>query len=97
LTVLLDRVLPHATRRQTTPLGGLLYDLDRAWPDFTDPLARCFTDLSEWIRSHEGVSGQPFLLGPNGRPDHRVNAFFGSPRMRGLAHGTWKKYPSGVV
>jgi site-specific recombinase XerD len=68
------------------------YDLDRAWPDFKDPLARCFTDLSAWIRSHDGVSGQPFLLGPNGHPDLRVNAFFGSPRMRALDPDTWRKY-----
>jgi integrase len=68
------------------------YDLDRAWPDFNDPLARCFTDLSAWIRSHDGVSGQPFLLGPNGHPDLRVNAFFGSPRMRALDPDTWRKY-----
>jgi integrase len=68
------------------------YDLDRVWPEFVDPLTQRFTDLSEWIRSHDGVSGQPFLLAPNGRPDHRVNAFFGAPRMRRLDSDTWRKY-----
>jgi Phage integrase, N-terminal SAM-like domain len=82
--------MPPTTRPRRWEV--FFYDLDRAWPDFKDPLARCYTDLSEWIRSHDGVSGQPFLLGPNGRPDHRVNAFFGAPRVRGLARGTWRKY-----
>ena len=68
------------------------YDLDRVWPDFADPLAECFTDLSGWIRSHGGVSGQPFVLGPDGRPDRRVNAFFSAPRIRALDADTWRKY-----
>ncbi len=68
------------------------YDLDRVWPDLADPLARCFTDLPDWIRAHGGVTGQPFLLGPDGRPDLHVNAFFGSRQMRALDTDTWRKY-----
>jgi len=68
------------------------YDLGRVWPDFADALAQCFADLPEWIRAHGGVSGQPFLLGPDGRPDPRVNAFFSSRQMRALDTDTWRKY-----
>ena len=36
--------------------------------------------------------GQPFLLGPNGRPDLRINAFFTSRRMRARSPLTSRKY-----
>jgi site-specific recombinase XerD len=39
-------------------------------------------DLESWVRSWEGQDGQPFLIGPDGRPDLRVNGFFAAPRMR---------------
>lgn len=92
VAVLLDRVLPMPTPTEPRRWQVFFYDLDQVWPDFSDPLAQCFVGLSEWARSHGAVTGQPFLLGPNGRPDSRVNAFFGAPRMRRLATGTWRKY-----
>ena len=36
--------------------------------------------------------GQPFLIGPDGRPDPRVDAYFASRYMRRLDPLTWKKY-----
>lgn len=42
-------------------------------------------------RSGTGT-GRPFLLGPDGRPDERVNGFFFSARMLGRSPLTWKKY-----
>src|SRR5205823_897644 len=41
---------------------------------------------------HGRVHGQPFLLGPDGRPDERVNSFFSSARMLGRSPLTWRKY-----
>jgi site-specific recombinase XerD len=42
------------------------------------------------------LDGQPFLIGPDGRPDARVNAFFASPRMRARSPLTWRKYSQSV-
>jgi len=92
VAVLLDRVLPMPTPTEPRRWQVFFYDLDRVWPDFSDPLAQCFAGLSQWARSHGAVTGQPFLLGPNGRPDSRVNAFFGAPRTRALDTDTWRKY-----
>lgn len=36
--------------------------------------------------------GRPFLIGPDGRADARVNGFFSSPRMRSRSPLTWAKY-----
>lgn len=41
--------------------------------------------------------GQPFLIGPDGRPDPRVNAFFASPRMRSKSPLTWSKYAQSLA
>jgi integrase len=38
------------------------------------------------------MPGQPFLISPSGRPDVRVNAFFGSRRVRRMSPLTWRKY-----
>lgn len=62
---------------------------------------------SELLRDHrptlEGLSdrgrieGQPFLIGPDGRVDPRVNAFFASPRMRSKSPLTWSKYAQSLA
>jgi integrase len=44
------------------------------------------------LRLEDRAAGQPFLLGPDGRPDVRVNAFFTSRRMRARSPLTWRKY-----
>lgn len=49
--------------------------------------------LGERRRLHE----QPFLLGPDGRPDARVNGFFASPGMRNKSVLTWRKYSESVA
>jgi integrase len=82
-----------AKRDQWRPF---FHDLDRSWPDLEDSIARRFTGLPEWIRVHQRCTGQPFLLGPDGRPDLRVNAFFGSPRVGALDAKTWRKYAYGL-
>lgn len=36
--------------------------------------------------------GQPFLIGPDGRADQRVNQWFTADGMRGSSPATWRKY-----
>lgn len=48
--------------------------------------------LLDRLRAEDRGAGQPFLLGPDGRPDVRINAFFTSRRMRARSPLTWKKY-----
>jgi Phage integrase, N-terminal SAM-like domain len=43
------------------------------------------------------LDGQPFLIGPNGRPDARANEFFPSPRMRSKSPLTWRKYAQSLA
>jgi integrase len=40
---------------------------------------------------------QPFLIGPDGRPDPRVNAFFASARMLARSPLTWSKYAQSIA
>jgi hypothetical protein len=68
-------------------------DPERRWPEFSDPLARKFAArLPELLRAHGRRPGQPFVLGPDGRPDARVNAFFSSYPMTARDRDTWRKY-----
>jgi Phage integrase, N-terminal SAM-like domain len=69
------------------------YDLERPGPEpMTDELLMCnvgvLDDLSGKGRRHD----QPFLIGPDGRADMRVNAFFRSARMLTRSALTWRKY-----
>ena len=65
----------------------------RRWPEFSDPVARGFAvRLPELMRAHGRRSGQPFLLGPDGRPDLRVNAFFTTHPMVVRDRDTRRKY-----
>jgi integrase len=62
-------------------------------PARSDPLDFRFADrLPDLLRSHDRVPGQPFLLGPAGRPDQRVNAFFSCYPMTARDPDTWRKY-----
>jgi site-specific recombinase XerD len=49
-------------------------------------------DLANWAQAWRGQDGQPFLIGPDGRPDLRVNGFFAAPRMRNRSALTNKIY-----
>lgn len=40
---------------------------------------------------------QPFLIGPDGRPDPRVNAYFASARMLARSPLTWGKYAQSIA
>lgn len=52
-------------------------DPGRRWPEFTDPVGKTSTaQLPGLMRAHDRRAAQPFLLGPDGRADVRVNGFF---------------------
>lgn len=57
---------------------------------------RYAADLVSWVLTFGGVHGQWFLIGPDGRPDLRVNAFFGSAKMKGRAARTNRDYAYSV-
>ena len=47
---------------------------------------------------HDGrLNGRPFLIGPDGRVDARINSFFSSPRMRSKSPLTWAKYAQSLA
>jgi hypothetical protein len=50
-------------------------------------------DLADRGRRHD----QPFLIGPDGRPDPRVNAFFASARMLARSALTRSKYAHSIA
>ena len=76
------------------PAGWRVFFVDLAQrPVLSDPLvARFAGKLPDLLRSHDRVAGQPFLLGPSGRPDVRVNTFFSRYPMTARDPDTWRKY-----
>jgi integrase len=74
------------------------YDLDRPPPaaalvDLLSVNPALLTGLTARGRRHD----QPFLIGPDGRADARVNAFFASPRMLARSPLTWRKYAQSIA
>ena len=61
-------------------------------PPTNDDLVEAHRHLLDRLAADERRDGVPFLLGPDGRPDIRINTFFSSLRMRGRSPLTWKKY-----
>jgi len=51
-----------------------------------------FGSLAALLKRHSAREGQPFLIGPLGRPDLQVNAFFTSLRMLPRSGDTNRKY-----
>src|SRR6266851_3829694 len=76
------------------PAGWRVFFVDPAQrPVLSDPLvARFAGKMPDLLRSHDRVAGQPFLLGPYGRPDVRVNTFFSRYPMTARDPDTWRKY-----
>jgi site-specific recombinase XerD len=69
------------------------YDLERLMPVRGDD--RLLAEYGWVLKRAAGsgrMRGQPFLLGPDGRPDDRVNSFFTWARMRARSSLTWRKY-----
>jgi hypothetical protein len=57
-----------------------------------DPLIKTHAWVLDSDAARGRKKGQPFLIGPSGRPDLRVNAFFLSRRVRRMSSLTWRKY-----
>ena len=72
-------------------------DVERDWSGFAgDPVLAGLPSLTELAESNGSRTGLRFLLGPDGRPDVRINTFFSSPRMRSRSDLTVKKYAISV-
>jgi integrase len=67
------------------------------WPELPPALQRRFGTLSAWQARHQVRAGQRFPIGPDGRPDARVNAFFASETMGALSESTNRKYAYSVA
>jgi hypothetical protein len=56
------------------------------------PVLEPFGDVAAWLRGGGRRDGQPLLIGPDGYPDPRIDAFFCSRRMTNRAEATNRKY-----
>jgi hypothetical protein len=72
------------------------YDLERPRATLDDPLLLTYEELLESLAGRGHRHGQPFLIGPDGCVDERINEFFSSSRMLGRSPLTWKKYAQSV-
>ncbi len=72
------------------------YELQRHWGPLPDLVAGLVPDLDSWVAANGGREGVRFLLGPDGFPDLRVNAFFASAKMRNRSELTNRDYARGV-
>lgn len=74
------------------------YDLERPPPRTVTPdcLSVAPTVLVD-LAGRERRQDQPFLIGPDGQPDPRVNAFFASARMLARSPLTWAKYAQSIA
>jgi integrase len=68
------------------------YDLEHEAALVEDQLLMTHAAALDRLEGRGRRHDQPFLLGPDGRPDDRINEFFGSRRMLGRSPLTWKKY-----
>jgi site-specific recombinase XerD len=73
------------------------YDLDRTFGDLAEVLGCFSSDLPSWTRGLGGRDRQQFLIGPDGRPDLRVNACLASPKWRSLDPLSQRDYGYSLV
>jgi hypothetical protein len=82
------------------PLPGLwncfFYNLDDSWAAVHAPALEPFGDVAAWLRDGGRRNGQPLLIGPDGYPDPRIDAFFSSRRMTSRAEATNIKYARAI-
>lgn len=62
------------------------------WPELPGPLGEEFGSLQAWLERHAARRGQPFLIGPDGWADLRINRYFTTTPMFALDGKTWRKY-----
>jgi hypothetical protein len=73
--------------------GWLLHFYDSGRDlESVDDLVPGVGDVFSWARRNGARDGTPFFVGPSGRADARVNAFWRAPGVRGLAEGTLRRY-----
>ncbi|OIJ85072.1 hypothetical protein BIV25_45040 [Streptomyces sp. MUSC 14] len=72
------------------------YDLGREFGDLDGLLGGFAPDLASRVCAVGGWNGQRFLIGPDGRPDLRVNACLGSAKWRNLGDRTYRDYTYSV-
>ncbi|MGW5317875.1 hypothetical protein [Nocardia thailandica] len=63
----------------------------------SDPVLAGLSGVAELMRSDRPRAADPFLLRSDGRYPAEVNEFLGSPRLRGCAEGTRRKYATGLA
>ncbi|MGI8680437.1 MAG: site-specific integrase [Jatrophihabitans sp.] len=85
-------------RTAYVPSRWLVFRYDLEWPPPSAEKDRLLVqatlaDLADRGRRQD----QPFLIGPDGRPDQRVNAFFASGRMLARSPLTWTKYAQSIA
>lgn len=68
------------------------YDSDVSFGELGELLSSFTSDLASWMKARGGRDGQRFLLGPDGRPDLRVNACLASAKWRKLADRSSRDY-----
>lgn len=68
------------------------YDLSQSFGELADLGTQFASDLTSWVKARGGRDGQPFLLGPDGRPDLRINACLGSANWRNLSERSSRSY-----
>ncbi len=72
------------------------YEVDRSSDALVGLVGSRSPDLASWARQLGMRSGQRFLIGPDGRPDLRINACLGSPKWRNLSERTNRDYAYSV-
>ncbi|MFJ1936297.1 site-specific integrase [Kitasatospora sp. NPDC088160] len=68
------------------------FDSGQSLGELSDLVARFAPDVGSWARGLGVRDGQRFLIGPEGRPDLRVNACLGSPKWRNMRESTIRDY-----
>jgi integrase len=68
------------------------YDLGPSWAEVSSQELESLGDIPAWFRANGRRDGQPVLIGPDGHPDPRIDAFFSSRRMAARSPGTNRKY-----
>jgi acyl-CoA synthetase (AMP-forming)/AMP-acid ligase II len=68
------------------------YDFGQSFGELAELGARFASDLTSWVQARGGRDGQAFLLGPDGRPDLRINACLASAKWRKLSERSSRSY-----
>lgn len=73
------------------------YDFGRDLGELASLVSSFALDLESWAKALGCRDGQQFILGPDGRPDLRINACLDSAKWRNLSERTARDYTYSVV